>query len=59
MVIATSCAREHHTVGMECGGCDSGAAALVKEGGIRFNAGELSAMEVEDLYGVVFGAAVI
>jgi hypothetical protein len=43
---------------MEGGGCNGSLTSLVQEAGVRFDAGELSAFEVEDLNSVIASAAV-
>ena len=58
MVITPRGARKHHVMGME-GRCRDGSlACLVQKAGVRLDARELSAFEVEDFDGVVAGTSV-
>ena len=58
MVVASRGTSKHHMMWMECSSGNRSGASLVKEAGVRFDARELLAFEVEDFHGMIASAAV-
>lgn len=58
MIITQRRTSEHHAMGMKSRGSDGGGAVMLQEAGVGLDAVEEGAVDVVEVHGVAFGAAV-